>query len=99
MYDVLIQRIMRIEKSLAQAEERAKRLQCEVDLLYTERDNCSRTHEAQYNRMIAVIERLSMLENKAFPNMGPMLDHLESVVGGFDKWHTNNPLDRRKTQS
>jgi hypothetical protein len=99
MYDVLIQRMMRIEKALAQAETRANRLQQEIDLLYVERDNSFRTHEAQYNRMVAVIDRLSALEHKAFPNMGLMLDHLESVVGGFDKWHTNNPLDRRLKKS
>jgi len=99
MYDVLIHRIMRIEKSLVQAEAREKRLRQEVDLLHTEKENCFRTHEAHYNRMVAIIERLSMLENKAFPNMGSMLDHLESVVGGFDHWHTNNPLDRRGKHS
>ena len=91
--------MIRIEKALAPAEARANRLQQSIDFLYGERENCFLTHEAHYNRMIAVIERLSMLEQKAFPNMGAMLDHLESVVGGFDKWQTNNPLDQRKKDS
>jgi hypothetical protein len=87
---------MRIEKALAQAEARANQLQKEVDVLFTERDNSFRTHETQYNRMVAVIERLTILEDKLFPNMGPMLDRIENVVGSFDKWHMNNPLDRRE---
>jgi len=99
MYDVLIQRIMRIEKHLVRTQARADRLQKEIDDLYVERDNSFRTHEAQYNRMVAVLERLSVLEDRLFPNMGPMLDRIEAVVGNFDQWQTNNPLDRRQKDS
>jgi hypothetical protein len=97
MYDVLIQRIMRLEKALALSEERAKKLQYEVDVLYQNSENCFRTHQAQSRRVIAAIERLTMLENKAFPTMGPMLDKLEAAIGSFDEWHKDNPLDRRTT--
>jgi hypothetical protein len=96
MYDVLIQRIMRLETSLMYAEKRASKLQRQIDDLYSERDNSFKTHEAQYNRMVAVFERLTILEDKIFPKMGPMLDGIEAVVGSFDQWHTNNPLDRRQ---
>jgi len=96
MYDVLIQRIMRMEQSLAHAQTRANRLQRQIDDLYAERDNSFKTHEAHYNRTVAVLERLTILEDRIFPKMGPMLDDIEAVVGNFDQWHTNNPLDRRQ---
>ena len=67
MYDVLIQRIMRLETSLVHAEKRANRLQRQIDDLYAERDNSFKAHEDQYKRTVAVLERLTILEYRIFP--------------------------------
>jgi len=96
MYDVLIQRMIRIEKALARAEERANQLQKEIDHLYVERNNSFRVHEVQYNRTAAVIERLTLLEDKVVPGFGRTLHQMEDLVGDLDQWHANNPLDRRE---
>lgn len=85
----------RIEKALVLEQERGDRLRAEVDLLYKERDNCFQTHLVNTNRAMAAIERLTALEDKVFPDFGPMLKRIENVVGEFTTWHRDNPLDRR----
>jgi hypothetical protein len=52
--------------------------------------------QAHANEGDAVTQRLSILEDKVFPNMGPMLDGIQKNFGRFSGWHLNNPLDERK---
>jgi len=96
MYDVLLQKYIRQEKALARAEEKIARLQQEVDVLTKYLDKLIQAHA---NEGDAVIERLSILEDRVYPSMGPMLDGIQKIVGKFSGWHLNNPLDRRNTDA
>lgn len=55
-----------------------------------------RLAEARKNEGADVTDRLSILEDKIFPSMGPMISSIEKIVGGFEGWNLNNPLDHGK---
>jgi hypothetical protein len=95
MHD-LAQRMIRLEEALAHAEERANRLRNEVDVLNTYMDKVIHAHS---HGLDAVIDRLSILEDRIFPSMGPMLVNIQKIVGRFSGWTLNNPLDRRETEA
>ena len=89
----LLERTSRLEKKLASAEERETRLKADVDMLTKYLDKLIHAHA---NALDSVTDRLSILEDKVYPSMGPMLDGIQKIVGGFSGWTLNNPLDRRK---
>jgi len=99
MYDVLIQRIMRIEKHLVRTQARADRLQKEIDDLYVERGQFLSDPRSTIQPDGRCPRTALSPRDRLFPNMGPMLDRIEAVVGNFDQWQTNNPLDRRQKDS
>jgi len=92
----LLERIARLERTTTRAEESATRLQKDVDRLTAYLD---RLFQTRANEMADVIDRLSILEGKIFPSMGPMLDGIQKIVGKFSEWKLNNPLDRRKKET
>jgi hypothetical protein len=85
-----------LKKRAQLAESQANRMMKYIDYLFDQRDTSLQIHQVQYNRIVSVQERLTMLEDKVVPQFGPMLHRLEGVVGEFDEWNILNPLDHRK---
>ncbi len=86
MYDVLLQKFIRQNKALTRAEAKIERLQEQVDLLNKYMD---KVIHAQANGLDSVTDRLSILEDRIFPSMGPMLECIQKVVGRFSTWTLN----------
>jgi hypothetical protein len=96
MDEQTLQRIAMLEKRAEHAETKAARMQEYINWLFDEREKSLQIHQVNFNRIVSVQERLTMLEDKVVPTFGPMLHRLESVVGEFHEWNILNPLDHRK---
>ena len=88
--------IKEIKEVISLMAQRLDLMESQILNLYKERDNSFKVHEVQYERMMMVMERLIIVEQKVFPKMWPLISRVERVVGNFDDVHTTNPLDRRK---
>ncbi len=91
----LAQRIARLERDLRASESRVEKLEQHIERLYFDRNHCYKTHLFHSRRVLAIIERLTLLEDEAFPEMGQTLNRLEKIVGPMDDWCFENPLDER----
>jgi hypothetical protein len=78
--------VAKLEKRLADAEAKNAEYRELVHFLL----------ERQHYEGDDLVRRLSLLEDKIFPTMGPMLDRVEQIIGKFKDWQAFNPLDGRR---
>lgn len=92
----LFERVAMLEKSVLAERACAESIQKVLDRL---RGNVDLLGESHVHQTASLNDRLSIVEDRIFPNMGSMLDGVQKIIGRFSGWHRDNPLDRRQNEA